>query len=302
MAARQPQFSPKQIADAMQVSESSVKRWCDSGAITIIKTLGGHRRITLDSLQQFLRDTQRQLLRPEVLGLPSLAPARSMKVRGSSHPVSESFREALARGDESVCRQLLHQLIDEGATRSEAAEQLITDAMHGVGDAWQCHELDVYQERRGCDIAMRLIYELRSSLPDPDPNAPVAIGGAPEGDPYQLPTALVELSLREVNWNAINLGFNLPLDSFLQAAHDYEPQLVWMSISSVQEPDLFVAAQNRLAESLGEDVPLLIGGRALCDRLRPRLRYTAHCDSLRHLVDLAAIMRLNLGQPRRLTS
>ena len=301
MAARQPQFSPKQIADAMQVSESSVKRWCDSGAIAIIKTLGGHRRITLDSLQQFLRDTQRQLLRPEVLSLPSLAPARSMKVRGSNHPVSESFREALARGDESVCRQLLHQLIDEGATRSEAAEQLITDAMHGVGDAWQSHELDVYQERRGCDIAMRLIYELRSSLPEPDPNAPVAIGGAAEGDPYQLPTALVELSLREVNWNAVNLGCNLPLDSFLQAAHDYGPQLVWMSISSVQEPDLFVAAQNRLAESLGEDVPLLIGGRALCDRLRPRLRYTAHCDSLRHLVDLAAIMRLNLGQPRRLT-
>ncbi|TWT87945.1 helix-turn-helix domain-containing protein [Neorhodopirellula pilleata] len=298
MAARQPQFSPKQIADAMQVSESSVKRWCDSGAIPIIKTLGGHRRITLDALQKFLRDHQRPLLRPEVLGLPSLAPNRSMKVRGSNHPVSEAFREALARGEESICRQLLHRVIDEGATRSEAAEQLITDAMHGFGDAWECRELDVYQERRGCDIAMRLIYELRSSLPAPGYSAPVAIGGAPAGDPYQLPTALVELSLREVGWNATNLGCDLPLDSFVQAAHDYDPQLVWMSVSSVQEPDMFVAAQNRLAESLGEDVPLLIGGRALCDRLRPRLRYTAHCDSLRHLVDLAAIMRLNLGQQR----
>lgn len=285
----------------MQVSESSVKRWCDSGAIPIIKTLGGHRRITLDSLQKFLQESQRELSRPETLGLPNLAPTRLSRVKGSDHPTSQAFRNSLAGGDENTCRRLLLRMIDDGATRSEAAEQLITDAMHGLGQAWQCNELDIYQERRGCDIALRLINELRASLPEPSQNAPVAIGGSPAGDPYQLPTALVELSLREVGWNATNLGSDLPMDSFVQAAHDYDPQMVWMSVSTVREPDMFVAAQNQLAESLGEDVPLLIGGRALCDRLRPRLRYTAHCDSLRHLVDLAAIMRLNLGQQRRAT-
>lgn len=215
-----------------------------------------------------------------------------MNIQGSDLPASRSFREALASGNEERCRQITQELIERGATRSEAAELLITDAMHGLGRAWEGKELDIYQERRGCDIAMRLIYELRSSLPLPDAEAPIAIGGAPEGDPYQLPTALVELSLREVGWNATNLGSNLPMDSFGQAAHDYAPELVWMSVSSVQEPDMFVAAQNQLAASLGEDVPLLIGGRALSDQLRPRLSYTAHCDSLRHLVDLAAIMRL----------
>lgn len=282
----------------MQVSESSVKRWCDNGAISIIKTVGGHRRITLDALQQFLRTTQRPLLRPEVLGLPNMAPSRTIQIDGADDPQKQRFRDALASGDESACRETLNQLIGKGATRSEAAEQLITDAMHGFGEAWDCGKLDVYQERRGCDIAMRLVYELRQSLPRPDRQAPVAIGGAPAGDPYQLPTALVELALREVGWNATSLGHNLPMDSFLQAAHDYDPQLVWMSVSSVDHPDMFVASQTQLAESLGEDVPLLIGGRALNDRLRPRLRYTAHCDSLRHLVDLAALMRLNIGQQR----
>lgn len=282
----------------MEVSESSVKRWCDCGAIPMIKTLGGHRRITLDSLQKFLQTSQKQLSRPEVLGLPQLAPSRSMNIQGSDLPANRSFREALANGDEERCRQIAQQLIDQGATRSEAAERLITDAMHGLGQAWAGKTLDIYQERRGCDIAMRLIYEFRSSLPSPDANAPVAIGGSPEGDPYQLPTALVELSLREVGWNATNLGSNLPMDSFVQAAHDYDPQMVWMSVSSVDEPDKFVAAQNQLAASLGEDVPLLIGGRALSDQLRPRLSYTAHCDSLRHMVDLAAIMRLNCSPSR----
>ena len=293
MAARQPQFSPKQIAEAMEVSESSVKRWCDCGTIPMIKTLGGHRRITLDSLQKFLQTSKKRLSRPEVLGLPQLSPSRPMNIQGSNLPASRVFREALASGNEAGCRQIAQELIDRGATRSEAAELLITDAMHGLGQAWEGKELDIYQERRGCDIAMRLIYEFRASLPLPDAKAPTAIGGSPEGDPYQLPTALVELALREVGWNATNLGCNLPMDSFVQAAHDYDPQLVWMSVSSVQEPDRFVASQNQLATSLGEDVPLLIGGRALSDQLRPRLSYTAHCDSLKHLADLAAIMRLN---------
>ncbi|QDV63716.1 helix-turn-helix domain-containing protein [Crateriforma conspicua] len=296
MAARQPQYSPKQIAQAMQVSESSVKRWCDRGLIPTIRTVGGHRRITLDALQHFLASQNRSLSQPEVLGLPVLPPNRRTQIGNASDPLQQEFRDSLAAGDERRCRDLLARRIDAGMTRSEAAENLITDAMHGFGRAWECNQLDVYQERRGCDIAMRLIYDLRSQMPDPPAGAPVAIGGSPEGDPYQLPTAMVELALREVGWRATSLGASVPMDSFVQAAHDYSPQLVWMSVSVVADAANFVAAQVRLAEAIGENVPLLIGGRALSDQLRPRLRYTAHCDGLRHLVELAAMMRLNLGR------
>jgi len=298
MAARQPQYSPRKVAEALQVSESSVKRWCDSGAISTLCTVGGHRRITLDALRQFLRDSKRALLRPEVLGLPVLPPSRQVRVAGSDEPTCRQFRDALADGDESLCRRLLFDQIDRGATRSEAAERLITDAMHGFGEAWDCKQLDVYQERRGCDIALRLIYELRSTLPPPEEQAPVAIGGAPEGDPYQLPTALVELTLREVGWDATSLGNHLPVDSFIQAAHDYRPQLFWLSVSAISDAERFIADETRLAASLGEDVPLLIGGRALSDDIRPRLRYTAHCDSLRHMVDLAGLLRVNFSAAR----
>jgi len=298
MAARQPQYSPKKVAEALEVSESSVKRWCDSGAIVSSCTVGGHRRITLDSLRRFLEDSERSLARPEVLGLPTLPPTRKVQVKGSPEPNCQAFRDALAGGDESLCRRLLFDQIDRGLTRSEAAEMLITDAMHGFGEAWDCKQLDIYQERRGCDIALRLIYEMRATLPPPGDGAPVAIGGAPEGDPYQLPTALVELTLREVGWEATSLGNHLPIDSFIQAAHDYRPQLFWLSVSAVPDADQFVQDQTRLAEALGEEVPLLIGGRALSDDLRPRLRYTAHCDSLRHMVDLAGLLRLNFSGAR----
>lgn len=290
MAARQPQYSPKQIAEALRASESSIKRWCDQGVIPTIRTVGGHRRITLDGLQQFVKSTGRAIPNPQVLGLPILVPSRDTKIPGSDAPDHQRFRTALAAGEENVCRQILTSRIDAGWMRSEAAEDLITDAMRGLGEAWMCNEVDTYQERRGCDISIRLINELRASLPALRQDAPVAIGGSPSGDAYQLPTALVELSLREIGWNAVSLGYNLPMDSFVQAAHDYSPNMVWLSISHIENPATFVAQQNRLAEQLGEDVTLLIGGRALTDAIRPKLRYTAHCDGLRHLVELASMI------------
>ncbi len=296
VAARQPQFSPKQIASALMVSESSVKRWCDGGAIATVRTLGGHRRVTLDGLQQFLSQSGRSLSYPEALGLPQLVPQRAMAIPGSDDYQQRTFREALSCGDEATCRQVLQARLASGRSRAEAAEDLVTDAMHGIGEAWECNSLDIYQERRGCDICMRLINELRSSIaPLPD-DAPVAIGGAAEGDPYQLPTALVELALREIGWNATSLGSNVPLESFHQAVHDCAPRLVWLSVSSVSDSLMFIARVNRLAEQLGEDVPLLVGGRGLSESIRPRLRYTAHCDSLRHLVELASMMRLHVAR------
>ncbi len=287
MATRQPSYSPKQIAEALGVSESSVKRWCDKGTIPTVRTMGGHRRITLEGLQQFLRDSGRRLLIPQALGLPPLPALRRTQVPGDDQPLMKEFRERLAEGDEPACRELLQQFIATGTTFGEAAETLITDAMHGLGDAWQQHQLGVYQERRACEISARLIAELRGRLPPISPSAPVAFGGTPEGDPYQLPTALVELSLREAGWNAMNLGNNLPLGSFQQAVHDQPPQLVWLSVSAIAHLSTFVTEENRLAETLGNDVALFLGGRAISEKVRAKLQYTGYCDDIQQLVKLS---------------
>ncbi len=146
-----------------------MKRWCDAGSIPVIRTLGGHRRITLDGLQNFLRETERTLINPDVLGLPNLSLGRRTSIPGAEDPLRSEFRDALASGDEGTCWQLMQQQIEQGKTRTETAEELITDAMHGIGESWDQHQIDVYQERRSCQITQRLIFQLRAQLPAPIP-------------------------------------------------------------------------------------------------------------------------------------
>jgi len=290
-------FSPKQVAEALQVSESSVKRWCDQGLIPMTKTAGGHRRIPLAELLRFLSQSERPLPNPRAIGLavPDLKfgdQLRELEQGGSA--VQILFRRALASGDEIECRRVLQGVVRESGSVSRGVELLITDAMHRFGEAWERSGLDIYQERHACDICLRLIYEWRSSLPVP--RGPVAIGGSPERDPYLLPTTLVELGLREAGWQAESLGTNLPLESIRRAVSRYRPRLVWISVSVIEQVEPFIERFNQFAENLPRDCMLIVGGRALTDAVRPRLSYTVHCDNLRQLVELAGVMRLKFAE------
>ena len=68
------------------VSESTVKRWADSGDLVCIKTRGGHRRFSLDEISQFQRKQ----------GFDAAGSIASSE-GGSSEPASEELERALAR-------------------------------------------------------------------------------------------------------------------------------------------------------------------------------------------------------------
>ena len=49
-------LSPKELAAAIGVSESTLKRWADDGLIVFSRTAGGHRRIRLAEAIRFIRE------------------------------------------------------------------------------------------------------------------------------------------------------------------------------------------------------------------------------------------------------
>src|SRR5690242_3719305 len=60
-------LSPRDLADALGVSESSLKRWVDAGKLAAFRTEGGHRRIAVSEALRFIRETGAPVARPELL-------------------------------------------------------------------------------------------------------------------------------------------------------------------------------------------------------------------------------------------
>lgn len=294
-------FSPKQVAQALQVSESSVKRWCDRGVIRTDRTLGGHRRIPLDHLMQFLEATNRRLVDPVAIGLSAdraelskLSEDRASGVpsnQDSEVAIREHFERALLAGDEQQCRKAISAWYTIHGGMASVGDDLLAPTFRSIGELWQCGRADVYQERRGCELCIRLIHELRRLVPEPLSTAPLAMGGTAEVDHYQVANQLIEIIFREAGWKTVSLGSGVPFASMLSAAQRYNPKVFWLSVSYVEHEEDFLEKFQAFSKQLPKGVMLVVGGRAMSDSLRRRMQYSAYCDSMQQLSTLARTVR-----------
>lgn len=287
-------FTPKQVARAIQVSESSVKRWCDKGVIPTQYTAGGHRRIPVSGLLDFLRSSNHELLRPEVLGLPAATGKTTWVIDRAAHQMTE----AIVQGDEEQCRQITLDLYLAEHSISTICDLVFAKVFQAIGDQWECGQAEVYQERYGCEIALRVLHELRSLIPNPPADSPLAIGGAVEGDQYNLATSMAELVLRDAKWNAMSLGDNLPFATLGAAIKEYRPRIFWLSCSHIGRQDEFLANYSALYEEFGTGIAWVVGGRALTEDLRRKMKYSAFCDNMQHLESFAETFRRSAEKTR----
>ncbi|MEM7784106.1 MAG: helix-turn-helix domain-containing protein [Planctomycetota bacterium] len=273
-------FSPKAVAKALGVSESSLKRWCDAGRIKAIKTAGGHRRLTKADVVAYVKNKKTSLPQPEILGLPSLESVSVM----SPEDGAKQLLQAIIEGSEERCRQILIYMYITGWQPHDIFDRVISPAFEHIGRLWQAGQLEVYVERRGCEMCLSVIRELRSLIPAANPGSPIAIGGTPQNDHYSLPSAGVELTLRALGWDARTLGSNLPFNSLVEATVQYRPSLVWLSVSHVDDPHALLAQINAFSTRFNGSPTFVVGGNAINEQMRERIQKAICCSNLSQLV------------------
>ena len=200
-------LSPKQVAQVIGVSEASLKRWCDKGLIPFHKTHGGHRRIPLSGVMNYLRENELAPSNPEILGLPATTNKSKLGLRRALDQITE----ALLKGDASVFRQIGYNLYLSGHQVYDICDKVLAPAFHNVGTLWQHGDMEIYQERRGVEICMEFLIEMRISIPEIPQEANLAITATLSDDPYSLPSLMAELSLKSIGWRGEFYGNNLPI-------------------------------------------------------------------------------------------
>ena len=254
-----PLLSPRELADAMGVSESSIKRWVDGGLISATKTAGGHRRIPINEAVRFLRDRQTSLVRPEVIGLNDVASL--LDAASNETETGESLFEYLREGEADAARGLLLSMYLNGKTVAQIVDGPLLHAMSRLGELWREDECGIFWEHRATEIAISAISRLRMIIPPREETAPSAVGGAPTGDPYILPSLCAAAVLESQGVNAVNLGADTPIHSLLLATQAIKARLVWLSVSVVQDAAQLQEEIASLAGALAEPaIPTIVGG------------------------------------------
>lgn len=201
--------------------------------------------------------------------------------------------EGLMQSDEELCAQLVLQLYSNGVPIRQILDEVVSAAFHKIGDQWECRKVEVYQERRACEICASILKELKRVIQTPSESAPLAIGASVSGDPFTLPSMMVEIVLREMGFRATSLGSGIPFSSLMMAATELRPRLFWISSSAIGEVDSFVTEFNRLADSIRNSTALVLGGRAVTPEIRSKIQFTSCCNSLQQLESVARTLLAN---------
>lgn len=272
--------TPKQIARATGLSESTVKRWCDRGILPTLRTPGGHRRLELAHVVRILRARGMPVVDALAFGLPPFEELAADQFAGARR----RLEEALIAADRTQVSAILHSLVLGGTSMAGVGDRVVAPVFDRIGQLWSCQELEVYQEREACLIMQEALLRLRNFLEVPPPDAPLAIGGALAADHYVLPSVLVELVFVESGWQARYLGSNLPQETLIEAIERIRPEAFWLSMSFTSDEEAVVNATRQLAEAARHVRSLfLIGGQAISEKLERQIVCSAYCHNLAQL-------------------
>ena len=277
-------LSPKEFAEAIGVSESSMKRWADDGLLRVSRTAGGHRRIALSEAIRFVRERNATLVKPDLLGLTDLPQDRPQDVESASERLFHFLQRGMAR----EARGLVLSLYLSGTSVAEICDGPIRVSMARIGDLWQHDDAGIFVEHRATDICLQALNQLRMTV-EPSEGTQIAIGGAPARDPYLLPSLAASTVLSSVGFRAINLGADTPTSVLMRAVQQYSPRLVWLSVSTSHDPAGLSSDLTRFAEKLALDAPhthLAVGGRATRVLELPQDPRTHEIQSLEQLAAL----------------
>ena len=278
-------LSTKELASAIGVSESSIKRWADEGTIRCARTAGGHRRIPLAEAIRFVRDSRAPLVRPELLGLPGIDAAAAR-----AGDEAELLRGYLVDGAESQVRGLVQGMYLRGFSVAAIIDGPMRRAMEQVGELWHRDPGGIFFEHRATDLCIQALNALRALLPANE-EGPVALGGAVAGDPYLLPSLAAATALHGAHFRAVNLGPDVPFGCLAEAVDRLRPALVWLTVSIAVDASAFAQELERFAQPQ-RGIQVIVGGQGLDAMSIPATETVHYGRSMGELVAFASGLRL----------
>ena len=261
-------LTTKEVARLLQVSEATVKRWADDGLLDSIKTAGGHRRFSTQSIASLRREKG-------IATAPGL-PRPPKKGRVLSLGSAVTFTELLLAGEEKEAAALLIHAYMEGQSLVALFDKTITEAMHEVGELWFRGTITVADEHLATRVVISALQALRGVVVPAVPTGMKAICCGIDGDLHELPVHLAEIILESEGWDTRNLGPNTPLFSLRAMVTQQRPQLVCISARTIADLDRATSEYAQLRKVTNRPgASVVIGGEGFRD---PTLRQRFPCD------------------------
>lgn len=139
---------------------------------------------------------------------------------------------------------------------------VITPALRSVGDRWADGSIDIADEHAASQIARRVVARLAPRMTSRGLRRGTIVMGSTSTEMHDLPISIVADLFRSLHFEVIDLGGNLPPESFARAVASAN-DVVAVGIG-ITAPDQHAEIARTIAALRAvTDVPILVGGRGI---------------------------------------
>jgi len=265
-------ISSRQASELLDVHESSIKRWCNSGELACWYTAGGHRRIPVSGLVDFAqarginapitafgRDAERVWI--------GLEAARD----GDFAVLSRLLFEWLERQQSERIEHLYFFLVESGLSPGLIFDGVLAGAMRRVGVDYDARQITIGDEHRMTQSARDALIGVKRILGEPEQEGGgrrVAIVGCARSEVHEMGALVIRLILQQQGWRVLYLGADVPTEEFHIQLTKHAAELICVSLSPMKgEPTALEII--KLLELLAEPehpFRIAIGGAAVENR------------------------------------
>lgn len=150
-----------------------------------------------------------------------------------------------------------------GIELADLYDRAITPALRSIGEKWQRGEVSIADEHRASAIAQRVLGRLSHRMVRRGRSRGTLVVGTAPGERHGLPVQIVADRLRLGGWDVIDLGCDLPAESFVESVAAAGPvSAIIVSCTSVGNEDNVRMTIDALRNA-HPDTPLYVGGGAI---------------------------------------
>lgn len=256
-------ISTREVADLLAVTDTTVKRWTNSGKLKCAKTLGGHRKYLLSEVEKFAKQNNIHItgittpLRKDEMEKLGFA----LYSKNLSLAVDTIMEEALQGDRDGVFQSLLY-LSKNRIRLADIVDDIIRPAMEKVGYLWETKKLEIEQEHLASDTIKTALSRLVVNLPHQrEKNIKVLLACA-EGETHDMGLQALAYEMELRGYKIRYIGANTPFKSLVRVIKKEKPDYTFLSASapSIPEEDFIKGFKSLAKAAKGINSKLAAGG------------------------------------------
>lgn len=250
-----PGLTLEEVAELLGVHYMTVYRYVRQGRLEA-RRVKGMWHVSDEAVKRFQKERTR--------GSKKTA-GETVDARRTGNYVVELER-CLVAADASGAWAVLERAIAAGADVDEVYLNILSPALASIGEQWANGRLDIAVEHQATAIVTRLVGQLSPRFLRRGRHRGVVVIGGPPGERHALTLAMLADLLRREGWDVVDLGADTPEQSFLHAVSSTSDVVaVGVSVGSDENLGSAASTVTALRRSLGESIPVVIGGPAVRD-------------------------------------